>query len=255
MPVSFILKSKSIYVTSDNNVCFASAALFLCDYDLFVYAILQISNVRNDTDKAISVCQTQERFHSLIQRLLIKRAKALIYEHGIKLNATGRCLNLIRKAQRKRERCFERLAAGKRFDTSLGAVVMVNNVKIESALAAVILCFFATFQLILSTGHYHKASIGSRYDTVKIRHLDIGFQHYFFFSGDISVCRIGQGFQPCIAFFKRVKISDLCSNIGQYLCIGLYARMKHFGNSVIRGFLFCYFSFLLCFLFLISSFM
>ena len=67
---------------------------------------------------------------------------------------------------------------------------MVNNVKIESTLATVILGFFSTLQLILSSGHNHKAGIRVCYNTVKIRHLNIGFQHHFFFAGDIAVCCI-----------------------------------------------------------------
>ncbi|KJF39549.1 hypothetical protein TQ39_11675 [Ruthenibacterium lactatiformans] len=114
----------------------------------------------------------------MIQGFFVKRAKSFVNKHGIKLNTTGRCLDLIRESQCKRERRLEGFTTRKCLYTSFCAVVMVNNVKIESALATVILGFFSTFQLILSSGHNHKASIATVYKGNIIKNLIMDCQSY-----------------------------------------------------------------------------
>ena len=141
MPVSAMLKSKLITLTSQYNTRLASPRLLFFNNNLFINAVFQISNMRNDADKAIPVCQARKSLHRLIQGFFVKRAKSFVNKHGIKLNTTGRCLDLIRESQCKRERRLEGFTTRKCLYTSFCAVVMVNNVKIKPALTAVIFRF------------------------------------------------------------------------------------------------------------------
>ena len=109
-------------------------------------------------------------------------------------------------AERQRKGCLERFSAGECAYIPLSAVIVIDDIQIQSAVGAQAFCRFLPFQLVLSVRHDHETGVGTPQDAVKIRHLDIRFQHDLLFSGKGSVGRVR-------------KISELCKSGCQFLIL------------------------------------
>ena len=90
----------------------------------------------NDPHYAVAVCQTHKSIHGLLQCIVIQRTETLINKHGIQLDPARRGLDLLGKTKRQRQRGLERLAAGKRTDIPFAAVVVIDDVQIQTAVVA-----------------------------------------------------------------------------------------------------------------------
>ena len=88
------------------------------DDNLVIDACAQLVNVTDDAHELVAVLGTREHAHRERQRLLIKRAKALVHEHRVKLDAAGMRLHLIHAAmlgdEALRAKLIDRYAAFER---------------------------------------------------------------------------------------------------------------------------------------------
>ena len=150
----------------------------------------------NDSHQAVPACQPRQGFYGLAEGLLVEGAKAFVHKHGVQADAASRRLDLVRKPQRQTEGGLEGFASGQGADASLCAIVVVDDIQLQAALAAVIPRFTAPLQLVLSARHGQKTQIGPPDNAVEIGGLDVGLQHNLFLSGDIAAGCVGKGPHP-----------------------------------------------------------
>ena len=151
-------------------------------HHLPVDAVLQRPHMGDDAHQPVALGQAGEHPDGQLQRFLVQRAEALIEEQGVQPDAPGAALYLVRKAKRQRQRSLEALAAGKGLYAAAGAVVVVDNAKVQPGLAALVLCTDA-LQLVLPGGHLHQPGVGVAQNAVQIVHLDVGFQFDLLLAG------------------------------------------------------------------------
>ena len=139
------------------------------DDDLSSDAVLQLGHMRNDTDQPLSAFgQSLHGVHRLIKGILVQGAEAFINEHGVKTDAAGMGLNLIRQADCQGQGCKEGLAAGQRFYTSHGAVIVIDDIQIKTTLASASRSAgIASLQIVLTARHDFQTLIGPPEDPVK----------------------------------------------------------------------------------------
>ena len=177
--------------------------------------------MRDDADQPFSLGKAAECMDGLRERLLIERAEALVDEHRIQTDSgRRRGLHLIRKAERERQRGLERLAARERLDAALRAVVVVDDIKLQTGLGLPVVRYAAALELVLTARHDEQTSVCTLKDTIKEGHLDIGFERDLVFSGKCAVRRLRQHAQPAILPFQPFQLVRLvpharkCSLIG-----------------------------------------
>ncbi len=170
---------------------------------LTVDAVFEGADVGDDAHQPVALGQAGEDPDGLFQRFVVEGAEALVEEEGVQPDAAGRALDFVRKAQRQRQRGLEALAAGKGLHTAAGAVVVVDDAKVQAGLAALVLGTDA-LQLVLPGGHLHQTGVGVAQDAVEIVHLDVGFQLDLLLAGQGAARRGGQRADPLPARFQRV---------------------------------------------------
>ena len=170
-------------------------------HHLSVDAVFQSAYVGDDAHQPVALGQPCKYAHGLFQRFVIQTAEALVEEERVQTDAACRALYFVRKAQCQRQRCLEAFAAGKGLDAAAGAVVVVDDAKVQAGLAALVLGTNA-LQLVLPGGHLHQAGVGVAQDAVQIVHLDVGFQFDLLFAGQGAARRGGKGTHPLPALFK-----------------------------------------------------
>ena len=79
---------------------------------------------------------------------------------------------------------------------------MVYDIQFQTALAAIVSCGAATFQVVLAARHLLQTQICPLKNTVKIGGLNICFQRDFFFARDAAVGGVGKAAYPGVAFFQ-----------------------------------------------------
>ena len=147
--------------------------------------------MRDDADQPFSLGKAAERMDGLRERLLIERAEALIDEHRIQTDSgRRRGLHLIRKAERERQRGLERLAARERLDAAFRAVVVVDDIKLQTGLGLPVVRNAAALELVLTARHDEQTSVCALKDTIEEGHLDIGFERDLVFPGKRAVRRL-----------------------------------------------------------------
>ena len=139
------------------------------DDDLSSDAVLQLGHMRNDTDQPLpALGQSLHGVHRLIEGVLIQGAETLVDEHGVKTDATGMGLNLIRQADCQGQGCKEGFTAGQRFYTSYRAVIVIDDIQIKAALASASRSAgIASLQIVLTARHDFQTLIGPPEDPVK----------------------------------------------------------------------------------------
>jgi len=153
---------KAFRIVSDNNFRAAAACAVFFYYNLSVDSVLQFRHVRNDAHQPVAFAEAGQCAHGLIQGFLIQRAKAFVHKHGIQAHAAGGGLNFVRKPQCQRQRGEEGFAAGQGFYAARRTVVVIDNLHIQAALAAVVFAAEPAAQFVLSAGHAHKTHIVHR---------------------------------------------------------------------------------------------
>ena len=81
--------------------------------DLLRNALVQLIDMGDDTDEAVSGCKLIEHFQSLIQHIRAESAESFIDKQSIQIAAAGMILYDIGEAQCKGQRGVETFAAGK----------------------------------------------------------------------------------------------------------------------------------------------
>ena len=84
---------------------------------------------------------------------------------------------------------------------------MVNNVKIKSALARFIESLFTAHKVILAARHYPQSGIGSVNNTVKVVHLNIGFNGHLVLARNFTHCGFGQSIDPLVFILNGHKVA------------------------------------------------
>ena len=169
----------------------------------------------DDAHQSAALRQAGQGAHGLVQGFIAQGAEALVHEHGVQLHAARRGLDLVGEAQGQGQRGKKGLAAGEGLYAALGAIVMVDHVQLQAALAAVVLRLAPALQLILASGHQHEAGICPGQDAVKTGHLDVGFQHDLLFSGNGSVGSVREGFEHGVARFQLFQFRLLGLDVAQ----------------------------------------
>ena len=169
----------------------------------------------DDAHQPVPFRQAGQCPHSLLQGFLIQGAKALVHEHGVQPDASGGGLNFIGESQGQGQRRLEGLAAGEGVDTALRAVVVVDDIQLQAALAAVVLCLNTPLQLVLSAGHHHEPGVGPGDDAVKIGHLDIGLQHDLLLAADVAVGGVRQRPDPGPLLLRLLQVPALLFQVFQ----------------------------------------
>ena len=118
-----------------HNLHPAAPATLLVHDHLPVDAVLQGGDMGDDAHQPVALGQAGEHPDGLLQRFLIQRAEALIEEEGVQPDAACGALDFIRKTQGQRQRGLEALAAGEGLDIAAGAVVVVDDAKVQPGLA------------------------------------------------------------------------------------------------------------------------
>ena len=73
----------------------AAAAAILGNEDLFVHAAFELGHMGDDTYQALALREVVECVDRHSQRILVKRAKALVHKHRVEPNAAGARLDLV----------------------------------------------------------------------------------------------------------------------------------------------------------------
>ena len=94
--------------------------------------------MRDNAHDPAAARHAHERGQRLLQRLAVERAETLVDEHRLKLYAASARLHLVRQAERQRQRCGKRLAAGERLDAARRAVVVVDDLELQPGLTAIV---------------------------------------------------------------------------------------------------------------------
>ena len=184
-----------------------------------VDALLEGTDVRDDAHQTVALGQARQHPDGLFQRVLVQGAEAFIEEEGVQPDAAGRALHLVRKAQRQCQRRLEALAAGEGLDAAAGAVVVVDDAKVQPRLA------FLVFgpdplQLVLARRHLHQPGVGVDEDAVQILHLDVGFQPDLLLAAQGAARRGCQRADPLPALVQLGKLGRVGAVFCQRLAVG-----------------------------------
>ena len=68
------------------------------------------------------------------------------------------------------------MPVGERVDAALGGIDVIDNIKLQSALALLVICVLTALEIILSARHLLQSQIRAIENAVEIGCLDIGFQ-------------------------------------------------------------------------------
>ena len=184
--------------------------------------LFQLAHMGDDAHQASALCQVAQSPHRLAEGLLIQRAEALIHKHGVQPDAAGRGLHLVRQPQGKGQGRFAGLTAGEGLDASAAAVVVVDDVQLQAALAAVVLRLPAALQFILAAGHGHEPPVGPGDDPLEAGHLHIGLQHHLLPAGDGAGGRVGQGLHPPPLLLQPGKLTGALADALGAAAVGLH---------------------------------
>ena len=104
--------------------------------------------------------------------------------------------------ERQRQRRQKSLAAGQRIHAALCPVDMIDDIQFQSALAHPVSRGFSALEVILPARHLSEPEIGPLQNPVKIRGLDVGFQHHLLFAGHAAIGCLGKRLHPRIPGFQ-----------------------------------------------------
>ena len=175
----------------------------------------------DDSHQPVSFRQPRQSLHRLFQSPFIQRSKALVHKHGVQPDPSRQGLDLVGQPQSQGQGRLEGLPAGECFHAPLRAVVVVDHIQLQTALALVVGRPLPALQLILPAGHDHKPGVGPVNDPVKIRHLDVSFQHDLFLAAHRAPRGAGQGPHHGPLLFQLLQLSRAAADILPGAVVGL----------------------------------